>query len=205
MADFFFTDTPDHNAVVDQFVGDGDTFHFAAGNNNDTIVVTGGGGEAEGRLGSGNDRYDASHSWVASDVHGGAGADTIIGSKANDHLFGDDGQDFLFGGYGDDTLNGGRGHNELTGGSGADTFVFDRDFANPYGDGTGKGVTIIKDYGCEDNPLQFNGFGSGLHWDKDTAYFLDGAGHQIEHLVGYEGQDMVLASMVGTHQEWVLA
>src|SRR6476620_9632102 len=115
MADFFFTDTVNHNAIVETYVADGDTFTFDTLNYNDTVQVSGGGG-VEGRLGAGNDYFNGSHLCGNATVDGGNGADVLIGGKGDDHFFGGNGQDSLSGGYGDDWLTGGQGHDRMTGG-----------------------------------------------------------------------------------------
>ena len=67
----------------------------------------------------------------AIEVHGGAGANQVIGDHANqimklkagnDKLSGGHGDDQLFGGRGDDLLHGGANNDTLTGGKGADVF-----------------------------------------------------------------------------------
>jgi hypothetical protein len=92
-------------------------------------------------------------------VDGGAGNDTITGSRAddvldggagNDTINGSDGNDQIFGSGGDDVVNGQRGNDTLSGEAGADTFPW-----NP-GDGSdaidgGNGLDL----------LQFNGSNIG--------------------------------------------
>ncbi|PLW66611.1 calcium-binding protein, partial [Pseudohalioglobus lutimaris] len=53
-------------------------------------------------------------------IDGGAGDDTIIGTKGDDHIEGNVGNDKLFGGAGDDTMLGGDGDDFLSGGAGND-------------------------------------------------------------------------------------
>jgi Ca2+-binding RTX toxin-like protein len=54
-------------------------------------------------------------------VHGGRGADNLIGGPGSQTLFGDAGRDDLQGGRGDDRLVGGRHADTLDGGPGTDT------------------------------------------------------------------------------------
>ncbi|MEM7059524.1 MAG: sulfatase-like hydrolase/transferase [Pseudomonadota bacterium] len=67
--------------------------------------------------------------WVAHELHGGTGDDTVVGAKFADTLFGDEGNDRLnglnkndqiFGGIGDDAIFGGNDHDLIDGGSGND-------------------------------------------------------------------------------------
>jgi Ca2+-binding RTX toxin-like protein/protocatechuate 3,4-dioxygenase beta subunit len=55
-------------------------------------------------------------------VYGGAGNDTIIGSKTanNGYLFGDDGNDIITGGAGSDNIEGGAGNDTIDGAAGND-------------------------------------------------------------------------------------
>jgi hypothetical protein len=91
-------------------------------------------GNGKGVVGSGvADVFDFSNLDVVTNmgpVNGGAGNDTITGSKfaddlrgggGNDTLNGGDGNDTLTGGAGIDTLNGGNGNDTLSGGAGIDT------------------------------------------------------------------------------------
>jgi len=203
MADFSFTDTPVHNAIVEQFVSTDDTFSFNTRDWNDTVQVSGS-GVVSGKLGLGND-YFASHGDGNVTVDGGEGADTIIGGRGDDHLFGGAGQDVLKGGHGDDFLDGGKGKDVLTGGDGADTFHMQRFSDVAYSPNKGWNVDTITDYSHCDNPLQFDGWGAGLHWNSATANFLDGSNNVVAHLTGLEGADLVQTSVSGLHQEWFFA
>jgi hypothetical protein len=57
---------------------------------------------------------------VGSEISGGAGADTLTGSRGDDTLMGGADADRLLGGEGDDELSGGAGRDLLLGGGGAD-------------------------------------------------------------------------------------
>ncbi len=56
-------------------------------------------------------------------VHGGDGADTLIGSTLADNFFGDNGADSIVGGAGADTLSGGDGNDTITGGTENDSIL----------------------------------------------------------------------------------
>jgi len=203
VANVEFNDRPQHNALYEVTVNPDDTFTFHAADWNDTIILKGE-GEATAYLGSGNDSFDASHLYGSAEVHGGAGADTILGAKGADHLFGGDGQDTILGGKGCDYLDGGQGKDVLTGGAGADTFHIQKYVDALYSHDSGQGVDIITDFSCHDNPLKFDGWGDGLHWDSTSANFLDRADNVIAHLTGLEGTDLVRTEFdaVTHHQEW---
>lgn len=204
MANFSFTDTPTHNAIVEQYVSAHDTFVFDAKDWNDTVQVSGQ-GDVSGKLGLGNDYFSAEHSCGNATVDGGVGADTIIGGKGDDHFHGGAGQDVLIGGAGNDFLDGGNDRDILTGGSGSDTFHLQRFSGAIYSPSNGLNVDVITDFNHHDKALQFDGWGAGLHWNSDHANFLDGANNVVAHLTGLEGVDLVQTSVSGLHQEWFFA
>ncbi|RMG36627.1 MAG: hypothetical protein D6725_10320, partial [Planctomycetota bacterium] len=72
----------------------------------------------------GNDTVDATNASLGF-VHlladGGAGNDTLLGSRDRDTLLGGDGDDSIFGDRGRDLLDGGLGHDSIDGGLGDDT------------------------------------------------------------------------------------
>ena len=72
-------------------------------------------------LGDGDDEATVAVA-VGSKVDGGAGDDTLHGTRGADNLGGGDGADTLDGGDGDDNLDGGNDADTLTGGAGADSF-----------------------------------------------------------------------------------
>jgi Ca2+-binding RTX toxin-like protein len=85
----------------------------------DTVIVSGG---------AGDDTISASTlaaGVVKVRLDGGAGNDTILGSRGNDILVGGGGNDVLMGGAGNDQLIGGPGADTLNGGAGNDVFVSD--------------------------------------------------------------------------------
>jgi Ca2+-binding RTX toxin-like protein len=212
MANLTYIDTlPAHNAVVEVNVADTDTFTFDTRDLNDYVKVSGE-GDVFGKLGAGNDSFFAdAHYCGNATVDGGSGADTIVGGHGDDHLSGGRDQDILIGGAGNDWLFGGQGHDVLTGGAGSDTFVNEKVTVadggySPLG-GKGYNVDIITDYDHCDKPLEFNGWGAGLHWDSGHANFLDGANNVVQHMTGLEGVDLVRTAFDAAHlhQEWFFA
>jgi hypothetical protein len=71
---------------------------------------------------AGNDRVQVTGP-RATEVHGGAGNDSLAGSAGDDALFGDDGRDYVSGGAGDDVLVGGFGRDSMTAGAGRDILI----------------------------------------------------------------------------------
>ena len=72
-------------------------------------------------MGIGTTRDDILNLAWATEMHGGAGNDTITGGNWDNLLTGDDGNDTISGGGGNDRLEGGAGNDRLDGGRGADT------------------------------------------------------------------------------------
>lgn len=83
-----------------------------------------------------DDTFDGSGSDTKLNVFGGAGKDTILGSKAGDTLEGGNGADTILGGNGDDSLSGGSGNDLLKGGAGSDS-IFGKDGDDTLEGGTG--------------------------------------------------------------------
>ena len=73
-------------------------------------------------LGDGSDNYNGT-SGEDSEVDGGNGNDTIIGTPGDDELSGGSGDDNITGGVGHDTINGGDGADLLKGSAGNDVIV----------------------------------------------------------------------------------
>lgn len=69
--------------------------------------------------GDGDDNF-ANNTSLPSEIHGGAGDDTLQGGSADDTIHGDEGDDRVLGGEGDDVLFGGTGDDILRGGDGDD-------------------------------------------------------------------------------------
>jgi Ca2+-binding RTX toxin-like protein len=119
---------------------------------------------------------------VSTELHGGAGDDTLSGGSKDDYLYGDadkdklfgnDGNDHLYGGGDSDELYGGKGIDELWGGSGKDVLNggLDGDFI----------------YGEDGDDILYGGGGAGDDL-RDGDDFLDGgAGNDI--LFGEAGND----------------
>ncbi|HXA37669.1 MAG TPA: calcium-binding protein [Phenylobacterium sp.] len=70
---------------------------------------------------AGDDFINATPS--ASEVHAGAGNDTIIGTTVPDYLRGDDGDDLIQGGPAFDDINGNKGNDTIDGGSGGSDWL----------------------------------------------------------------------------------
>ena len=136
----------------------------------DTLIVNGG---------AGDDTINAST--LAAGVvklrfDGGAGNDTILGSRGNDILIGGSGNDVLIGGAGNDQLFGGPGADTLNGGAGTDVF-----FADEFD-------TVIDDFaagaGSEDR-IDLSALGVDFEWlmahasDVDGNVLLNLGDHQI--------------------------
>ncbi len=71
----------------------------------------------------GNDSVTLINIAIDSEIYGGNGNDTLIGSLGNDSIFGEAGNDSLFGADGNDRLDGGSGRNILRGNRGNDTLL----------------------------------------------------------------------------------
>ncbi|MEZ0268094.1 MAG: calcium-binding protein [Phycisphaerae bacterium] len=107
-------------------------------------------------LGAGNDLFiiDASftvgRAAVPREIHGGAGDDSLGGSRLNDIIFGEDGNDTLSGRPGDDSLYGGAGNDIMSGGTGAD--FMDGEAGNDFVEGSDGNDTCHggdgDDYSC---------------------------------------------------------
>ncbi|OWJ56630.1 calcium-binding protein [Inquilinus limosus] len=82
-------------------------------------------------------------------IHGGAGADIIVGGDNGGEIFGGGGDDSIVGGSYSDFINGGQGNNYLAGGAGGDWFIFT---------GDNEGIDTISDFNSStgDN-LRFKG------------------------------------------------
>ncbi len=75
----------------------------------------------------GNDKVDIQNKLdVDSEIHGGAGDDTLRGGDGHDVIFGDSGNDQLWGGDGNDFLIGGQGVDKLKGEKGDDILIAGR-------------------------------------------------------------------------------
>lgn len=203
MADQTINDTFAHNAVLDVNTDGFDLTTINTFDWNDYVKLSGG-GEATVNLGVGNDTLDARHAWGPVTANGGTGSDVMLGGWGNDHFDGGNNNDFLKGGGGDDWLDGGRARDVLTGGDGADTFHFTRE--GIYNQTDLRNSDVVTDFKCEDNPLEFAGWGTGLHWDSSDAWFKDAGNNFVAHLNGYEGVELARVDFdPATHiQHWDL-
>lgn len=107
---------------------------ISTGAGEDAIYLTGefSGNSTRVLAGAGNDIIDLSgitnlfgFQFLTTDLRGGAGDDTVIGSNFRDQLIGDAGVDRLVGGGDNDTLNGGAGADTMEGGAGNDRYAVD--------------------------------------------------------------------------------
>ncbi|MCH8112556.1 MAG: tandem-95 repeat protein [Proteobacteria bacterium] len=156
---------------------DGDSGH-------DTIY----GGEGDDRL-IGDKGKDYLYGEAGADrLDGNSGHDQLYGGAGDDRLEGGSGNDILVGGLGADTLKGGRGDDSFRytslaeGGdtvtdfrSGKDTFVFDGDDFNGFGEATvethGRNFSIIGEGG---QSINYDADTNTLYYDSG----LDGEGYQ---------------------------
>ena len=192
----------DLTGVPEGTTGDGaaDTVSANGTAGNDTIEVVGGGNEfsvvglaaqinvfnTDAALdtltvngGAGDDTITASTlaaGVVKVRLDGGAGNDTIFGSRGNDTLLGGIGNDTLLGGAGNDTLIGGPGADTLNGGAGNDVFVADE--FDIVIDGFVTGAD-------SEDRIDLSGLGVDFEWlmahadDVDGNVMLDLGGHHI--------------------------
>jgi len=164
---------------------------FMAGNNQN--ARTGGGNDFVVSFGSGNyanlgDGNDIGVALKAVFFDGGAGNDTLVGSRENDVLFGGEGADRLFGGDGNDTLY--ADVNDIVfGDAGADRFVFGPNYTEF---GAIPGVLELPDFNRnEGDVLDLRGLGareiSDVYYDDAAGtMFIDGQYGQIA-IVGVSG------------------
>src|SRR6266568_2646344 len=120
------------------------------------------------------------------EVHGTAGADTLVGLDGyDDRLYGEAGDDTLTGGTGDDLLNGGEGNDLLEGGAGSNTRI----------GGAGDDTVVVSGSSLGNNTL-LGGDGSDVlslgQVDRyaEASYsntFEGGRGN--DHLTGSSGSD----------------
>jgi Ca2+-binding RTX toxin-like protein len=114
-------------------------------------------------------------------IDGGAGNDTIVGTKVGDDIRGGNGDDNLNGGDGADTINGGIGIDVIEGGAGNDKFVISGI--------EGQFDTITDSAGTSDTisfigaTITLNGFDAGASgievWDGKNAAIVGNAGANI--------------------------
>jgi Ca2+-binding RTX toxin-like protein len=124
--------------------------------------------------GNGNDTLNASMTWAFVALDGGAGNDSILGSKSGDRIFAGADSDTVNAGGGSDTADGGSGNDSVFGGSGFDVLL----------GGAGADTLVGGDdddtlEGGSENDLLFGGNGNDS---------LDG-GFQLDTLMGEAGDD----------------
>ncbi len=165
---------------------------FMAGNNqnvntfggNDVVVSIG--PNNYGNLGDGDDLGLALRSVF---FDGGAGNDTLVGSRENDVLVGGEGADKLFGGNGNDTLYADANDSLVLGGAGADRFAVGPSYTEF---GAIPGVLELPDFNrSEGDILDLRSFGvreiSDVYYDDAAGtMFVDGQYGQIA-IIGVGG------------------
>ncbi|RWM91243.1 MAG: calcium-binding protein, partial [Mesorhizobium sp.] len=134
-------------------------------------------------------------------IFGGAGNDTLNGTRFGDTLTGGAGTDTLNGDDGIDTLNGGIGNDALNGGSGNDTYVFNSgdgfDTISENG-GTdtiqlGAGLTAANvTFNVSGNDLLIT-YGAGDQIKLAYQYYVYSTSYQVETLIYGDGTSISLA------------
>jgi Ca2+-binding RTX toxin-like protein len=135
-------------------------------------------------------------------LHGGAGADSIMGFGGNDQLFGGAGDDLLTGGSGADLLDGGEGQDAADYTNALNGVIVNLAGTGTAGDALGDTyVSIEIVYGTKfsDTLTAGGGFGSTLHGGagNDTLYGGTGAfnylygGSGVDTLIGGSGRDFL--------------
>lgn len=121
-------------------------------------------------------------------LDGGSGDDLLVGGTGNDILDGGGNADTLIGGIGNDTLKGGLGGDTLNGGAGADIFVLQN---------TGYATDKVIDFNTtEGDKLDVSLLGIG---DLDTVKLLASSTNSIEIRIANDYLDTVFSGFdIGT-------
>ncbi|HHC29179.1 MAG TPA: calcium-binding protein, partial [Rhodobacterales bacterium] len=147
-------------------------------------------------LGAGDDGFTATgRGFVVGEVHGGEGADDLVGARADDWLFGEDDNDVLAGRGGNDHLYGGNGNDDIWGGKGRDVM-----FGGTGGDTLFGEAGADKMHGGADNDSLFGGGGNDrLFGDVGNDPLYGGGGKDVlrggsggDYLVGERGNDRLI-------------
>ncbi|MBO9502946.1 calcium-binding protein, partial [Brevundimonas sp. A19_0] len=146
--------------------------------------------EGDVLLGLGADTYIGTGGELRGAVHGGFGADHLVGGDRDDILFGEEGDDVITGGAGNDLIQGGRGTNVIDGGAGRDTLTYTgvlRGVSLDLREGWARGASLDEITGIEDV--------LGSKWDDtlrgdDHDNLLFGAGGD-DTLEGRDGRDVI--------------
>jgi hypothetical protein len=132
----------------------------------------------------------------ASEIHAGAGNDTVRGGRGSDLIFGDDGNDNLEGNHGDDSIFGGDGQDRIDGGSGNDQ-LFGNDgndnISGGFGDDMifgGEGEDDLRDWFGDDALIGGDGDDSIRDWFGDNLIV---GGRGGDELRGGWGSDLLIA------------
>lgn len=142
------------------------------------VVVYGQGGNDTIKLNGINSRAIT----LPTEIHGGAGRDTIYGGQGPDRIFGEADIDTIYGNYGDDLLDGGLGNDKLYGNNGNDLI-----FGDAGRDTLDGGNDDDQLFGGSDSDTLFGGYGSD---------WLDG-GAGKDSLDGFKGNDFLYDDAVG--------
>ena len=108
-------------------------------------------------------------------LHGGEGADQLVGSDGDDVLFGGEGGDNLAGGAGDDILIGGEGGDVLVGGAGDDMLIGGGDGGHHGGEGGESGIGDIAVFSGDRDEYQVTLNSNGTYTVTDLVAGRDGA------------------------------
>ena len=139
-------------------------------------------------------------------ILGGAGKDSIYGTKGNDYIDGGGNHDKLYGGEGDDEINGGTandlldggagddtlwggvGNDTLTGGNGADTFIYSggKDVITDYVSGKDK-ISL----GADISSTAFSGKDVVLTIDKNNILTIKGVRYKELTLIDARSKELV--------------
>jgi len=165
----------------------------------DDVVSNSGLIEGDVLLGYGADSYVGTGGELRGAVHGGFGADHLVGGADDDVLFGEEGDDVIRGEAGDDVIQGGRGRNLINGGEGRDTLTYAGVLSGVELDleeGRARGgsldeISNIEDVLGSDWNDAFRGDGhDNLLFGDDGDDVLDGRGG-TDVLVGGRGNDIL--------------
>ncbi|MCO6456614.1 MAG: hypothetical protein J5I93_15050 [Pirellulaceae bacterium] len=147
--------------------------------------------------GDGDDRF-TNDTFIASEAHGGYGADQLLGGDGDDRLYGGPGNDLIEGRAGADLLGGGDGDDTLRGGDGPDQLFGEWGHDLLHGDAGDDRL-----FGYDGNDQLWGGSGNDFLFgdnDQDTIdggagddYVFGGAGDDI--LQGGDDSDRIFAGV----------
>jgi Ca2+-binding RTX toxin-like protein len=123
------------------------------------------------------------------DVHGGAGVDTVSGGDGTDTIDGDGESDNLNGGIGSDTLRGGAGNDTLNGDAGNDTLDGGQNAAAPQDSDTLNGGADNDTLRNSAGPDSFNGGANTATGDEVDYSLTSGSASIVADIDGAAGDD----------------